>query len=347
MAMDRWELLRRATAFPLSAGGLSEELLAGSFRSVFKGQGIEFDEARHYQIGDDARFIDWNVSARLGEPYVKMYREERELSVFIILDASPSMFTSLWPAGAGETSAYDQGVLAAALIAFSAEKAGQRVGALFFDRDIVRVFPPRKGRRHIMGILGAAVELDGGRGSGAGKPGAVAGKPGAEGRGSGGRGSGRGAPPGGPQARDSNLGAALRGAGRLLKRRSLVVALTDFFASAWEQEFEDLAIRHDLIAIGIGNPLDRDFPDLGLVPLEDPETGLRFYGASGLPAFRKDWSRWHRERREFVEALCRRAGAACLVLAAGEVGPPALHRFFSGRKPFHRVRRRPSPRGFL
>ena len=89
--MDRWELLRKVTAFPLSAGGLSEEFLAGGFRSVFKGQGIEFDEARHYKMGDDARFIDWNASARFGEPYVKMYREEREFSVFLILDASSSM----------------------------------------------------------------------------------------------------------------------------------------------------------------------------------------------------------------------------------------------------------------
>jgi uncharacterized protein (DUF58 family) len=317
--MDRWELLRRVTAFPLSAGGLSEELLAGSFRSVFKGQGIEFDEARHYEIGDDARFIDWNVSARLGEPYVKMFREERELSVFIILDTSPSMFTSLWPAGTDEVSAYDQGVLAAALIAFSAEKAGQRVGALFFDRDIVQVFPPRKGRRHIMGILGGAVEREA-RSFPAG-------------------------PPGEP-ARNSNLGAALRGTGRFLKRRSLVVVVSDFFASAWEQEFEDLAIRHDLIAIGIGNPLDRDFPDLGLVPLEDPETGVHFYGASTVPAFHKEWSRWRRERRDFVESLCRRSGAACLFLAAGEDSSVALSRFFSGRRPVHRVRRRPSPGGF-
>jgi uncharacterized protein (DUF58 family) len=124
------------------------------------------------------------------------------------------------------------------------------------------------------------------------------------------------------------------------------VVVSDFFASAWEQEFEDLAVRHDLIAIGIGNPLDRDLPDLGLVPLEDPETGVHFYGASAVPAFRKDWSRWYRERRDFVESLCRRSGAACLFLAAGEDSSAALSRFFSSRKPVHRVRRRSSPRRF-
>jgi uncharacterized protein (DUF58 family) len=333
--MDRWDLLRKVTVFPLSAGGLSEELLSGGFRSVFKGQGIEFDEARHYQTGDDARFIDWNVSARLGEPYVKMYREERELSVFIILDTSPSMLSSPWSAGSG--GVYDQGVLAAALIAFSAEKAGQRVGALFFDRDIAQVFPPRKGRRHIMRILGAAAAAEGapegGRFPGNGRP------PGKSPKGA--SSPGGGFSPGGGAHRDSNLGAALRGTGRLLKRRSLVVLISDFFASAWEQEFEDLAIRHDLIALGLGSSLDRDFPDLGMVPLEDPETGVHFYGASGIPGFRKAWVRWHRERREVVENLCRRSGAACLFLAAGEDSAAALSRFFSARKP--RARRRPAP----
>jgi uncharacterized protein (DUF58 family) len=310
--MDRRELLRKIITFSLSAGGLSDELFSGSFRSVFKGQGIDFDEVRHYQIGDDARFIDWNVSARFGEPYVKMYREERELSVFIIVDSSPSMFSpSLF--AAAEMNPYEQGVFAAAAIAFSAEKAGQRVGALFFDQDITQVFPPRKGRSHIMSILGAAVNPGGAEPSAA--------------------------------ARGSNLGAALLGTGRLLKRRSLVVLVTDFFASAWEQEFEDLAARHDLIAIGIGDSPDQGFPDLGLVPLEDPETGVNCYGASSFPAFRRAWSRWKEERRDYVEGLCRRAGAAYLFLPPGEDMPAALGRFFGGRRPVHRVRRRSASGG--
>jgi uncharacterized protein (DUF58 family) len=305
--MDRWELLRKITAFPLSAGGLSEEFLAGGFRSVFKGQGIEFDEARHYQMGDDARFIDWNASARFGEPYVKMYREEREFSVFLILDTSSSMHSSFPPGKAEGMNSYEQGVFAAALVAFSAEKAGQRVGALFFDRGITRVFPPRKGRPHIMGILAAALE-------------------------SGGTFPGKGL--------QSDLRAALLGTGRFLKRRSLVVVLSDFFASAWEQEFEDLAARHDLVALGLGNPPEAGFPKLGLVPLEDPETGISLHGPSGFASFRRDWSRWARERRDQMEGLCRRAGAACVFLPSPEETPMVLSRFFNGRKTAQRVRRR-------
>jgi uncharacterized protein (DUF58 family) len=320
--MDRRELLRRITAFPLNAGGLSEEFLAGGFRSVFKGQGIEFDEARHYQMGDDARFIDWNASARFGEPYVKMYREEREFSVFLILDASPSMRGSLPPGKAGGMNPYEQGILAAALIAFSAEKAGQRVGALFFDRDITRVFPPRKGRPHIMRFLAAALEGEISPAAGPSNNPREASNP-------------QGA---------SNLRGALLGTGRFLKRRSMVVVLSDFFASAWEQEFEDLAARHDLIALGLGN--SGDFPNLGLVPLEDPETGIGLYAASGFASFRKEWSRWNQGRREHLEGLCRRAGAGCLFLPSPEETSGALSRFFSGRKIIQRVRRRPSGGGF-
>ncbi|MDR2746663.1 MAG: DUF58 domain-containing protein [Treponema sp.] len=305
--MDRWELLRKITAFPLSAGGLSEEFLTGGFRSVFKGQGIEFDEARHYQMGDDARFIDWNASARFGEPYVKMYREEREFSVFLVLDVSPSMRTSFLPGSPEGMSSYEQGVFAAALIAFSAEKAGQRVGALFFDRDITQVFPPRKGRPHIMAILAAALEPP------------------------------KDQPEEGPR---SNLRAALLGTGRFLKRRSLVVVLSDFFTITWEQEFEDLAVRHDLVAVGLGNPPDGDFPKLGLVSLEDPETGICLCGPSGFDSFRRGWSRWARGRRDQLEGLCRRAGAACVFLSSPEETPMVLNRFFGGRKTAQHVRRR-------
>ena len=136
--MDRHELLKRITTFPLLAGSLAADLLSGDYRSIFKGQGIEFDEVRHYEAGDDVRSIDWNVSARFGTPYVKMFREEREMTVCIIMDNSLSMHTGT------VLTRYEQGLLAAALIAFSAERAGQRLGAVFFDKELGRIIPPRK-----------------------------------------------------------------------------------------------------------------------------------------------------------------------------------------------------------
>jgi uncharacterized protein (DUF58 family) len=301
--VDRRELLRKITTFPLAASLLAEDLLAGDFRSVFRGQGIEFDEARRYEPGDDIRSIDWNASARFGVPFVKMYREERELTVLIVLDTSASMFSGgsalKWTAG-GVTlpSRYEQGLLAAALIAFSAERTGQRLGALFFDREVDRVFPPRKGRRHTMAVLSGALQFQDGRR---------------------------------PPSRGSNLGAALAGAGRLLKRRSLVVVVSDFFCLNWDRELGNLARNHDVIALRIRDPLDGELPDLGLIPLEDPETGVRFHAPTGFPSFRTAWARWHEDREQLWASLCRRAGAACLDISTAGDAAQSLFHFFGGR----------------
>ncbi|MDR1278018.1 MAG: DUF58 domain-containing protein [Treponema sp.] len=300
--MDRHELLRKITALPLIASSLADDLLAGDFRSVFKGRGIEFDEVRHYERGDDIRSIDWNASARFGAPFVKLYREERELTLLIVLDTSASMFAGGFgrefepERAAALPSPYEQGLLAAALIAFSAEQTGQRLGALFFDQDISRVFPPRKGRRHTMAIISGALRFQG---------------------------QARGG-----NVRGSHLGAALAGAGRLLKRRSLVVLVSDFFCRAWEQPLGDLARRHDVIALRIRDILDGELPNLGLVPMEDPETGVRFHAPTGFPSFRSAWRRWHEERALLWENLCRRAGAAGLELSTADDVPQVLFRFF-------------------
>jgi uncharacterized protein (DUF58 family) len=299
--MDSRELLRRISSFPIVSSGLAEELLTGDYRSVFKGQGIEFDEARHYQAGDDARLIDWNVSARFGEPYVKMFREERELTVFLVLDISPSMHSG----AVGPLSRYEQACLALALVAFSAEEAGQRVGALFFDQGIDRVFPPRKGRRHVMSILGSAIAVSAGCRAG---------------------------------TRGSDLAAALLGVGKLLKRRSLVVVVSDFYAPDWEEPLGDLARKHDLAAIRISSPLDTEFPPMGLVPLEDPETGLRFHAHTRSPAFLSAWAHWHENRGKWLETVCRRSGAACLSLSTAEDAVQVLKRFFGGRGESRRAR---------
>jgi uncharacterized protein (DUF58 family) len=218
------------------------------------------------------------------------------------------MRSGLWPGEAGtRPTRYEQGLLAAALVAFSAERAGQRVGALFFDREIERVFPPYKGRRHAMALVSGALQYHGN---------AARGRP--EDRGQKIRGQGAG----------SNLGAALAGAGRLLKRRSLVLAVSDFLSVNWNEELGDLARKHDVIALRLSDPLDDDIPDLGLIPVEDPETGLRIQAPTGFVSFREAWKEWHGERAKLWLSLCRRAGAAPLELSTAEDAPAALFRFF-------------------
>ena len=294
--MDRHELLNRISTFPLVARGLAEELLSGDYRAVFKGQGMEFDEVRRYERGDDVRSIDWNVSARFGTPYVKMYREEREMTVCIILDNSSSMHTAGGSESSGsDVNRYEQAVLAAALIAFSAEQAGQRISMIFFDSEIGKIIPPRKGRSHTMALISAALE-------------------------------------GRPLKKGSGLGKALTGAERLLKRRSLVIIISDFLCINWEQEIGDLSRRHDVISIKISGPLDKEMPHSGLLTLEDPETGYKLIASSSFASFRSAWASWHEEKVSLWEAICRRSGAAYLELSTADDAPSVLMRFFKGHK---------------
>jgi uncharacterized protein (DUF58 family) len=304
--MDTHELLQKITTLPIVAAGLAEELLAGNFSSIFKGQGMEFDEARHYQAGDDVRSIDWNASARFGTPFVKMYREERELTIMILLDISASMhrgtFTGYRSEG-GNLSPYEQGLIAAALIAFSAERTGQRVGAFFFDRDIERAFPPRKGRRHAMALVCGALQYQNVKTASRQN-----------------------------KALGSNISAVLSGAGRLLKRRSLIAVISDFYSVNWEEEMGSLCRKHDVIALRISDPLENDLPDLGLISMEDSETRLRIQAPTGLHSFQDAWSQWHRERSELWAGQCRRSGAAYLELPTTADASGALLKFFGSRQ---------------
>jgi uncharacterized protein (DUF58 family) len=289
--LDRAELLRRINTFPLIAPALAEDLLSGDFRSVFRGNGIEFEEVRRYEQGDDVRFIDRNVSARFGKPYVKLYREERELTVFIALDCSASMFSGCKSA----LNRFEQALLAASLIGFSAERAGQRFGALFFDSEVRRLFRPGKGRARLMAVISAALDTR-------------------------------------PLARGSGLSSAIRGAGRLLKRRGLVILISDFRCPGWEAELGAVAGKHDFIAVRVSDPFDYDFPALGLITIEDPETGGTLQAPTGFSSFRRAFREWNDEQAESWAAACRRLGIARLELSTSEDAAASLKNFFQGRR---------------
>jgi len=260
---------------------------------------MEFDEARHYEPGDDIRTIDWNASARFGYPFVKMYREERELTILVLIDISPSMHGgSILRQG---LNPYEQALICASLIAFSAENTDQRIGVFFFDREIEKVFPPHKGRKHIMSFLMAAVQYQ------------------------------KNVIPR-SDSRGSNIASALIGAQRLLKKRSLVVIISDFFSINWEQEMGSLCRKHDCIALRISGSKEVPYP--GLITLEDPETGVRIEAPAGLDSFKESWALWHNERSAHWESQCRKCGASFLDLSADADAPAALMKFFSSRSQY-------------
>ncbi|MCL2410590.1 MAG: DUF58 domain-containing protein [Treponema sp.] len=294
--MEKSELLRNIINLPIISSGLAEEMLSGSFRSVFKGQGMEFDEARHYQSGDDIRTIDWNASARFGYPFVKMYREERELTILLLIDISPSMHRGNITK-ADVLSPFEQALICASLIAFSAEHGGQQVGSFFFDKDVEKAFAPSRGRKHIMSMIMAGLQFQDNQAD--------------------------------KTQNGSNIASALKAAQRLLKKRALVVVISDFFSINWEHEMATLCRKHDCIALRICGA--KEIPYHGLITMEDPETGIKMETPAGLNSFKQNWEQWHNERTINWEAQCRKSGASLLDITTETNAPTALMKFFSGR----------------
>ncbi|MCL2480043.1 MAG: VWA domain-containing protein, partial [Treponema sp.] len=231
---------------------------------------------------------------RFGVPFVKLYREEREMTVCIILDTSASMHTPGSSGSGNDYTLYEQGLLAAALIAFSAEKSGLRLCGIFFDNEIRRIFPARKGRTHTMAFVSAALENR-------------------------------------PLGRGTGLGQALTAADRLLKRRSLIIVFSDFHTMNWEQEMDELSRQHDVIAVRIAGPLENEIPCRGFFTLEDPETG-RTISSPSFAGFRSAWKSWHGERRQLWEATIRHSGAAFLNLSTTDDAAIVLAGFFKRKR---------------
>ncbi|MDR1468589.1 MAG: DUF58 domain-containing protein [Spirochaetaceae bacterium] len=304
--MDKSELLEKIAVFPITARGLAEDLRSGAYRSVFRGNGIEFDEVRDYRPGDDVRAIDRNVSARFGRPYVKIYREEREFSLCVVLDQSVSMLER----GVSERSRYEQALLAMCLLGFSAEKAGQQFGAVFFGNEVRQVWPCRQGTGHLLALVSSALEV-------------------------------RGDPA--EQPRGTALGGAMRQGAALCKRRSLLVVISDFLAEAWEAELPRLCRAHDCVCVRIALPAEHGFPlsvpfmgptgftQAAATVIEDIESN-RTIRASPSAVFAAAWKSFFEKRAAQWEDACIRAGAATLTISVDDEVDVALSRFFGRRR---------------
>ncbi|HEY9842042.1 MAG TPA: DUF58 domain-containing protein [Candidatus Obscuribacterales bacterium] len=232
---DIWKNIRR---IEISTRRLVDQLLSGQYVSVFKGLGLEFEEVRPYLEGDDERHIDWNVTARTGQVHVKRYIEERELSLFLLVDISPSVYF-----GSRQRLKLDLAIEFAAIMAFSALRNNDRVGLLLFDSEVRKVIPPRKGRRHALRVIRELVStLQVPR----------------------------------PAASDkihTDLGNALHYVNQILHRRGIIFVLSDFLDAGNLFPLKVLNRRHECIAVRLQDPLESEIPAAGWVRLEDPETG--------------------------------------------------------------------------
>jgi uncharacterized protein (DUF58 family) len=287
--------------------------LQGDYRTLFRGAGLDFTDLREYVPGDDLRHIEWNVTARLDEPYVREFVEDRELTAWLLLDHSASM-------GFGPVDRQKDLVLAevATTLAHVLTRGGSRVGAIVMDTRVDIVIPPASGRNQVLRI--AKTLLDRREARGAGAEATARAGPGARGRhgergwfgrrrarAAGGRGPGGTAYPGSPGVTD--LSVLLTAAAGIARRRSLVLVVSDFIsADGWEAPLSRLARRHEVVAIQVVDPRESELPDAGGVYVEDAETGEQLFVDTSDVAFRARLAAVAEARQDDLEARARRVG---------------------------------------
>ena len=245
------ELINKIRRIEIRTRRLVNDSFAGEYHSVFKGRGMAFDEVRPYRVGDEIRTIDWNVTARTGEPYVKRYVEERELTVMLVVDASASE-------NFGSVNRFKRELAAelTAVLSFAATTNNDRVGLLIFTDQIELFIPPRKGRRHVLRLIRELLAFE-------------------------------------PQSKGTDIRLALENVNQILKRRSIIFLVSDFMAdpSSYRQAMAITNRRHDLVAVDLADPLEASIENVGLLALEDPETGQIAWVDTGSTSWQKAYRR--------------------------------------------------------
>ncbi len=285
-------ILKRVRRIELLTRGMVKEMLGGQYHSRFKGQGIEFDDFREYQPGDDVRFLDWNVTARMNEPFVRKYVEERELTVMLCVDVSGS-----GDYGSEEDSKRERAAEIAAVFAFSAVQNQDKVGLTLFSSGVEQYLPARKGAPHALRILRDILNNEPRQ-----------------------RGTDLKPP----------LDLALeRIAHRALV---IVVSDFLTHDRAWEKSLRAVAAKHDVVAAQIMDTRELTLPHAGRVCLEDPETGEQYLVNTSSPAVREQYERRVTERQAALVGLLRRSGVERIAVRTNEDYVPALKAYFRSRK---------------
>ena len=264
--MDSNDLLKKVRKIEIKTRALSSQIFAGEYHSAFKGRGMAFSEVREYQIGDDVRNMDWNVTARTGTPYIKVFEEERELTVMLLIDASASgMF------GTMSKTKKDLTAEIAAVLSFSALINNDKVGALFFSTKVEKFIPPKKGRSHLLRIIREVLEFE----------------PQDKGTDIG-------------EALQFLTNALKKRCTAFLLSDMLDVDGTTLYPN-YEEALKVAVGRHDISVINIYDERDRTLPDVGLLPVRDSETGRIVYVDTSLKSVREDYGEW--ARKAYAETL--------------------------------------------
>ncbi len=285
------DILKKVRTIEIKTRGLVNHVFGGEYHSVFKGRGMSFSEVREYQFGDEVRFIDWNVSARMERPYIKVFEEEREQTLMVLFDASAS-----GSFGTHRQTKRELMIEIAAVIAFSAIKNNDKVGLLIFTDEIEKFIPPKKGKSHVLRIIRELLTYS-------------------------------------PRQRGTRIRAALEYTALVLRRRSIVFVLSDFMDhDDYQTPLKSLARRHDVVGIRLFDRLESHIPDVGIVTVEDPETGEIAEIDTGSKDSQEVLRREALRHEERMASLFRQARVDLVHIETGSDYIESMIRFFKTRE---------------
>ena len=288
-------LLKKVRKIEIRTRSLSHQIFAGEYHSAFKGRGMAFSEVREYQFGDDVRNMDWNVTARLRSPYIKVYEEERELTVVLLVDVSSSSIF-----GTSTKTKRELVAEIAAVLSFSASINNDKVGALFFSSKVEKFIPPKKGRSHLLRIISELLEFK-------------------------------------PSQPGTDISEALRFLSRAIKKRCTAFLLSDLLdvdqngKPRYEDALKLAANRHEISAINIYDPREREIPDLGLVRVRDAETGTEGWIDTSSRSVRNSYAQWSRNVLSKAQQLFNRYKVDTVSISTDDDYVKSLIAFFKNK----------------
>ncbi len=299
--MSPSDIIKKVRRLEIRTRQLVTDSVTGAYHSSFKGRGMDFEEVREYAIGDDVRTIDWNVSAKMDRPFVKVFREERELTLMLLVDLSASGIF-----GSVEQSKRERAAEIASVLAFSATLNNDKVGLLLYTDEVEHYIPPKKGRRHVLRTIRDILAFE-------------------------------------PKGRGTDHKVALDYLNRVQRRKTVVFLISDFLDNALSAPterplFKTLALtnqRHDLVCIALSDPRESQLPNVGLITLEDAETGEMVEVDTGSASMRKQYALLARERRASFESNMRKKGLDWIEAKTDQPYLPALRQLFARRASRH------------
>ena len=283
------EILKKVKRIEIRTRGLVDSFFGGEYHSSFKGRGMTFSEVREYQPGDDVRLIDWNVTARSGNPFIKVFEEERELTVFLLVDISSS-----GSFGSENYLKKTVGAEIASVLGFSAIKNNDKVGLILFSNDIVKYIPPKKGKSHVLRVIRELLYTN-------------------------------------SESGGTSIGNALDFVMKVSKRKSVVFLLSDFIDENYWDSLKIVNRKHDFVGIKISDPFEVNFPNVGMLKAEDPETGSVFWIDTSNYSDLKNMNDSNRKKVDSFLKRTKKSGIDIVSISTSNEYIEPLMKFFKKR----------------